>query len=156
MAPEWQCPSCQSAYNKVNNNHMPIKPIMKAKRRKIRRKREEAKGEIQQKIDYSAIGISAGIAIILKGTATVCKSCMKACVPSAGSPLLMVIGGVVLVASIGYLVWNYLSCIEDKRRILISGRMWPVRNKFQIVEWWISPERQKQVSPAFFLWCDGM
>lgn len=108
MAPEWQCPSCQSAYNKVDKGYVALKSKSKAKRRKLRAKVAETKGEIQNKMEYSTMGIFAGMATILKGTGTVCKSCMKACVPSAGSPLLMVIGGAVLVAAIGYLLWNYL------------------------------------------------
>lgn len=108
MVPEWQCPNCQSAYNKVDKDHVALKSKIRARQRKLKRKMEETKGEIQQKMDSSTMGILAGIATILKGTATVCKSCMKACVPSAGSPLLMAIGGVILAASIGYLLWNYL------------------------------------------------
>ncbi len=108
MAPEWQCPVCQSAYNKVDKDYVALKSKIKTMRRKLKRKVEETKGEIQQKMDYSTMGIAAGILTIMKGTATVCKSCMKACVPSAGSPLLMAVGGVILVASIGYLLWNYL------------------------------------------------
>lgn len=107
VAPEWQCPRCKSAYNKVEAGYIAQKKTRRLMRRKEEKKREESKVEIGNKIDLSTMGAIAGILTLTQGMEKVCKSCMKACVPSAGNPLLMVIGGAILVASLAYLAWNY-------------------------------------------------
>jgi len=108
IAPEWQCPSCQSAYNKVDETYVSQKRVKHRKKKKKDVKREESKVAIREKIDKASYGLIAGGFTIVQGMERVCKVCMKACVPSAGNPVLMVIGGVIVAATLAYMAWNYL------------------------------------------------
>lgn len=108
MAPEWQCPSCQSAYNKVDETYVSQKRVKLKKKRKKEEKREESKAAIREKIDKASFGLIAGGFTIVQGMERVCKACMKGCVPSAGNPLFMMIGGAIVAATLAYMAWNYI------------------------------------------------
>ena len=114
MVPEWQCPSCQSAYNKVDETYLAQKIEKLQKRPKKEKKREGSRTAIREKIDRASYGLIAGGFTIVQGMERVCKACMKACVPSAGSPLLMVLGGVMVVVTLAYMGWNYFRYLASE------------------------------------------
>lgn len=106
-------PSSEKVENEKNTtvkqtavqHRKPTKSSSKTKRRPYKRKsapRKSNKQGYKTKSTFGMAGIYAGIATFISGTANACRA-----IPA--NPLLLGIGAVVTIASLAYLVWNYLN-----------------------------------------------
>jgi ribosomal protein L37AE/L43A len=102
QAPEWQCPSCQIAYNKFNAINNKIKKSISATVNNI------SSTSIKQKLKSlelkAAILFLPGFFTFLAGMSSAMCGCKG--VAKTGNPFLLVIGGVVIVLSAFYYIKN--------------------------------------------------
>ena len=99
--PDWQCPCCSSAYNKVD-------PAEK-KREKVKhkQKRIEQQEEVKRKTlrERTLTGLIGGAGVVGLAIGTTASNCLNT-VSRPTSPGGIAIGLLIIAASVGYFFWK--------------------------------------------------
>lgn len=110
--PDWQCPGCGAAYNKVSRQHDAEKHSQQYLRRKNQaylEKREKAKrqlvrGEAADTVVTTGLGI--GSLSLLKGMGKAASACVKVATPA--NPLFLALGALIIAGTLVYAAFKYL------------------------------------------------
>lgn len=111
-SPDWQCPGCGAAYNKVNRHpeaELFSQQDLRRQNQAYLKKREKAKrGLVRDEAGDTVVatGLGIGSLTFIKGMGKAASACVKVATPA--NPLLLAVGGLIIAGTLIYAAFKYL------------------------------------------------